>query len=279
MKKNIHRQLRSCQKNNQKSLLLIGVILGTAIFIIFTPLSSSTSNSNPTSLNPPPAPTLAASLPHPQPHPLPPSLKKWQDVTNAGDYFSAIKPTPVGYLVWSEFPIKVYVEKPKDSQEISASIERFKTWVNGVLQTIEEWNIYLPLSVVSDPEIADITVLRSRPPIQATFNQETGKFDIPRARTAETRYQFYVKSTGDGEKILSHKFTIFLSPDQSLDYTIATIRHELGHALGIWGHSPLETDVLYFSQVRNPPQISVRDINTLKLIYQQPTRLGWKIEE
>ena len=37
-----------------------------------------------------------------------------------------------------------------------------------------------------------------------------------------------------------------------------------------------ETDVLYFSQVRNPPAISARDVNTLKRVYEQPTRLGWE---
>ena len=59
---------------------------------------------------------------------------------------------------------------------------------------------------------------------------------------------------------------------------LATMRHELGHALGIWGHSPNENDALYYSQVSNPVGISARDINTLKEIYQQPTKLGWQIE-
>ncbi len=48
----------------------------------------------------------------------------------------------------------------------------------------------------------------------------------------------------------------------------------LGHALGIWGHSQLETDALYFSQVRKPAFISVRDVNTLKKVYEQSTALG-----
>jgi len=47
--------------------------------------------------------------------------------------------------------------------------------------------------------------------------------------------------------------------------------------LGIWGHSLLQTDIMYFSQVRKPPFISIRDVNTLKRVYEQPTSLGWSI--
>jgi predicted Zn-dependent protease len=68
-----------------------------------------------------------------------------------------------------------------------------------------------------------------------------------------------------------------LSPSQTGNYVVAAARHELGHALGIWGHSPLQTDALYFSQVRNPPTISSSDVNTLKRVYQQPTSLGWSL--
>ena len=98
-----------------------------------------------------------------------------------------------------------------------------------------------------------------------------------RARSAETRYEFYVRHEANSGAVLSHRFTILLSPNQVGPYIKAAARHELGHALGIWGHSPLETDTLYFSQVRNPPPISSRDLNTLKRIYEQPTRLGWPV--
>jgi predicted Zn-dependent protease len=71
--------------------------------------------------------------------------------------------------------------------------------------------------------------------------------------------------------------TMEVSPNFAGVSLLATIRHEFGHALGIWGHSPKSSDALYFSQVSDPPAISVGDINTLKKIYQQPTKLGWRI--
>lgn len=225
-------------------------------------------------------PVSSSSLPSPQVHSLPTTLAQWQDTTGAGDYFSDIKLTPVGYLVWSQFPVKIYVERPKDAAASSASVQRFQQWVEAVLLAVREWSVYLPLEIVTQREKADILILRDRPPLRASLNRETGKFEIPRARSAETRYEFYLhQSTNAPNEILLQRFTIHLSPHQTVDYTLATARHELGHALGIWGHSPSETDTMYFSQVRNPPQISVRDINTLKRIYQQPTRLGWPLTE
>ncbi len=197
------------------------------------------------------------------PHLLPPTLEQWQDSTNSGDYFSGVAPTKVGYLVWSQFPVKVYVETPKSLRE-----EQGKAWVKHVLQAVGEWSVYLPLAIVEQREIADITIIRKSPPLQ--FNRDSKR---PRARSALTTYDLYTK-----ENILYHRFQILLSPSQTGKYLVASARHELGHALGIWGHSPLESDVLYFSQVRNPPTISARDVNTLKRVYQQPTSLGWSVQ-
>lgn len=216
-------------------------------------------------------------LPPLQPHPLPPSLAQWQDSSNSGDYFTEIKPTPAGYLVWSLFPIKVFVEPEKNTEEVSFHAQKVKKWVNAALEAIKEWNVYLPLEVVEDSNIADILISRSAPAWKPTFDRNTGRFQLPRARTAEARYQFYRRQTAKGETVLSQRFTIQVNPNKVSDYILPTMRHELGHALGIWGHSPVETDALYFSQVRDSPPISPRDINTLKRIYQQPTRLGWKL--
>jgi len=259
-----------------RGLIWFGLGIITTILVIFIQLNPVDAEGN-QDFRPPLTPSF---FPSPQPHPLPNSLARWQDTTSGGDYFSQVKPTSLGYLVWSQFPVKVYVDQPKDSAESSNSPQQFQDWANAVLQAIQEWNIYLPLAVVTQPGTADILIWRSRPPLQTSFNRETRQFNLPRARSAQTRYEFYLSPAENSpRKILSHRFTIQLSPDQTVEYTLATARHELGHSLGIWGHSPIDTDTMYFSQVRHPPQISPRDINTLKLIYEQPTPLGWPLQQ
>jgi predicted Zn-dependent protease len=213
-----------------------------------------------------------SNLPSAQVHALPQSLATWKQ-NNQGNYFKQIESTPLGYLVWSQFPLKVYVDSVPP--ENTAANQRFQQWTEIARKAIAEWNVYLPLQEVREKDIADILVLRSPPQRAVKLNPNTGLYDIPRAVAAQTNYKFYL--TGNPATI-SMRMTVQVSHNFTGVPLLATIRHELGHALGIWGHSPKAEDALYFSQVSNPPAISERDINTLKQIYQQPTKLGWKIQ-
>jgi predicted Zn-dependent protease len=210
-------------------------------------------------------------LPTLQAHPLPVSLTQWQPI-QLDDYFSQITATPAGYLMWSEFPIRVFIEPISASEPATP---RAQEWILAVTHAVQEWNLYLPLIIVEDLEAANITIWRRSPPLN--LSRAAGGITELRARSAQTRYELLIDRRST-PAILTHRLQILLRPSQTAAYIQAAARHELGHALGIWGHSPLATDALYFSQVRTPSAISSRDINTLKRIYEQPTRLGWSVE-
>ncbi|MCM1982487.1 matrixin family metalloprotease [Lyngbya confervoides] len=190
----------------------------------------------------------------PKPHPLPAILQTWSPTQTSEDYFDQISQLSVGYLVWGDRPVSVYVA-PSQFQDA----QRSQLWQQGVNEAIGEWQKYFPLQQTQTPN-ADIVIEQVKPNRTSQGRVRSGQA-IPAAYC-------------DGDR-LAHRFQVQISPTQASQYIRAATRHELGHALGIWGHSPNPEDVLYAAQVRQPPPISDRDINTLKRIYQQPTLLGW----
>jgi predicted Zn-dependent protease len=204
-----------------------------------------------------------------QVHPLPEPLAQWEDKQGSGDYFDRVQPKEIGYLVWSEFPVQIYVQPPETPAISPDNPDR--SWKTLAEAIIREWGDYVPLAIVDDPQLAQITLIRGSPPPERSA---AGTF---RARSALTRYHLDLQHSAARQSRLAQRFTITISPTQTEKYQQAALRHELGHALGIWGHSTAATDALYAAQVSDPPKISARDINTLKRVYEQPTRLGWWI--
>ncbi|BAW97417.1 hypothetical protein NIES970_23690 [[Synechococcus] sp. NIES-970] len=215
------------------------------------------------------SPEVISQLPQLHYHPLPETLATLP-VSTDQDYFSEVTTTPMGHLIWTNFPIKVYLPD-LDTSVSPAAQTRQQQWQQAVTEAIAQWQPYLPLVITSELETADIVIRRQAPPVQKQVDPKTGASRYFLGRNAETRYEFYV----DADQILRHRMTIFLNDHQGAIATENTARHELGHALGIWGHSPNSEDALFASQLGAASRITTTDINTLRKIYQQPTRLGW----
>ncbi len=199
-------------------------------------------------------PLMGQNLPDSKPLPLPESLAQ---VAAGDNYFDRLQTTPVGALVWQQFPISVRIDLGATNDS------RLAAWQQAVEQAIADWSPLLGLTQTTDTT-ADITIRRASLPLRRLDN---GK--LAPVRFADTRFEFYNQ---DG--ILRHRMVITLSPNQADRSLLSGARHELGHALGIWGHSDRSTDVMYSSQVAQPPQISNRDRATLRKVYEQSTRLG-----
>ncbi len=269
-------------RSKQKSILWFGrsLYLGAIALVISWFIGANAPDLS--SAQPFPA---FGTLPSAQVHPMPPTLAQWHDPQQSGDYFDQVQAVVVNYLVWSTFPVTVYVEPPTAAEQANPfTTKRAKTWVAAVEKAVQEWEVYLPLKRVDHAEDANIQIARSPLALRVdrTYpDHKQRQRPILRARSAETRFELYAKKpaveSSNQSSTLSHRVTVYIRPDQAADYLQAAARHELGHALGIWGHSPQQTDALYFSQVRNPAKISARDLNTLKRVYQQPTRLGWML--
>ncbi len=279
-----HKQFRPRRRSRLKQAIAAFWCLGLALLSL--PILGSFSGIGQTAPPPPPTPSPAleqtlAKLPPLAVHPLPPALAQWQDPDRKGDYFDQVQPAIVGALIWSDFPLKLYVAPlTPQEQAIPFRQQQAQTWLTAVQRAIQEWQAYFPLELVEQASQADIQIGRSPLPIRldkTSNTRPTRGFALPRARSAETRFEFYAQPQPNGRSQLRHRMKIAIRPDQAIDYLQAAARHELGHAFGIWGHSPQPTDALYFSQVRQPAAISARDLNTLKKIYQQPTRLGWEL--
>ena len=86
------------------------------------------------------AQTIDSRFPDLQIHNLPYSFEEWQNNNEEeNNYFEDIEISPLGYLVWSDFPIKVYIDYPLNPDENVASDRRFLQWVDIVTTGIKDW--------------------------------------------------------------------------------------------------------------------------------------------
>ena len=140
-------------------------------------------------------------------------------------------------------------------------------WMAGVQAAIDSWSALLPLQRVDDPSQAQIVVWRRRPPRRQT---PTGW------RASNGRSHFSIRElTRAGQPRREPFVDVLVSPDLRRTALQSTALHELGHAIGLWGHSPSKGDALAVFQQADPVLTpSSSDRITLEWVRSQPNQFG-----
>ena len=194
----------------------------------------------------------------------PEALQPSRYVPSASDYYREIAETSESER-WNSFPIKVSIGNVPTAN-----------WAQGAREAFSIWKEMFPLELTAEPEEADIR-----------FNWDAETTEEGAAGEEMDWVQF--RRVGDeltGRKVAY--ISVDLSRRWSKDEMRAIVLHELGHALGIKGHSESKGDIMYWQvqeknhQVRVPgvyypvawkslvSKPSQRDLNTLIRLYNTP---------
>jgi len=204
---------------------------------------------------------------------LPATLQPAAYVGKAGDYYEQIAEESMG-LRWTAWPVRVFLGSlPKD-------------WQPATQEALEDWTRVFPLQRVDAKEDGDIVLSWVTIPKNPEGPQPSGS------------EQDWMHSEKEEGRVTKRKktslITLDISRHWSEDEMRATVLHELGHALGIKGHSdsfkdamsPEEEEILTTSPGAPdlahpsrsgpsavastrwvPKKLTPRDINTLIRLY------------
>ena len=161
----------------------------------------------------------------------------------------------------------VWVEPPPASGENRWT----RRWWKGVDAALETWSREVSLTQVMDPKRAHIRVERRRPPrrqLPSGWRASNGRTLLETLQVRRDRMWR-----------LEPRLTVLVSPELRAPVLQATALHELGHALGLWGHSDQSGDAMAVTQGQAPVlTLSDRDRLTFRWLQQIPTRFGSVME-
>lgn len=162
--------------------------------------------------------------------------------TSCGETFAPNYASSVGLLHWSRFPLRVFF---KQDAQLSASRQAIA--VAGFNQWVSATGGRADYQIVGEGENPNVTV---------SFYRFSGG-------SGDTLGTTTVTYSGDNV-IRSATVELGITGDPNDD--ILTAAHEYGHALGITGHSPNKTDLMFFTGNLSG-DITTFDLNTVLTAY------------
>ncbi|MEB3235462.1 MAG: peptidase [Cyanobacteriota bacterium] len=210
-----------------------------------------------------PCPRAEASRPLVMPA-EPPAAPSAVLAPEPGTYSQQLRPTPLGWPVRDHWCVWI---EPGTAQAGTAAAQREQQWRNAVEGALAEWQPLVGLSLVNDPEAAQLRIWRRRPPLQRLANGRT------RASNGRAMLQLLAVQRLQSWQA-EPRVEVLLGTTQGPLALQATALHELGHAFGLWGHSDQAGDAMAVQAGAVPlVRLSERDRRTLRWLLRQNGRL------
>ena len=174
-------------------------------------------------------------------------------VFSADDYFNHITTFSDGKITrFTQMPIRVHIAP------VPMGIEGVETYLESFRYAMREWEAaadgQIQFQETAATDNADIRVQWQRSGLTQITDTALGKTEIGRLSATDFEIGVVLSLRESGS-------TALLSEEKMRTVCL----HELGHAIGLWGHSPDSADVLFFAATAQRP--TDRDKATLHKVY------------